>query len=129
MNSSREKDRTSARNRITRRACGHSVPCFNRAWIRELDRPRRAAYPSRLAADPPTCDELDKRIIRLEECMNTQQADLRATLEGFRTDAARRETDAERRETEAAKRETRFVFHVIAIVGIGFTIFGLVTAS
>ncbi len=53
--------------------------------------------------------------------MNTIQANLTATLEGFRTDQAKLREDM-------AKRETRFVFYVIAIVGIGFTIFGFVTA-
>ena len=57
--------------------------------------------------------ELNERVARLEERMNTIQANLTATLEGFRTDMA--------------KRETRLVFYMIAIVSIGFTIFGFVT--
>jgi len=54
------------------------------------------------------------RMARLGERMNTLQANLAATLEGFRTDMA--------------KRETRMVFYMIAIVSVGLTIFGFVTA-
>ncbi len=60
--------------------------------------------------------------------MNTIQANLTATLEGFRTDAERRETDAARRETDATRREIRLVFYMAAIVTLGLTIFGFVTA-
>ena len=36
--------------------------------------------------------------------------------------------DMARRDAEGAKRETRLIFAMIAIVALGFTIFGFVTA-
>ncbi len=51
----------------------------------------------------------------------TLRADLAATLAGMRADMALHREDG-------AKRETRLVFYMVAIVGIGLTIFGFVTA-
>ncbi len=104
--------------------------------------------------DPePDIHDLARQVAVMEQSMETMQANLTATLEGFRTDQARlRETmahwktdmahwktdmakrDAEaanaaaRRDTDMARRETRLVFYMVAIVTLGFTIFGFVTA-
>jgi len=66
-------------------------------------------------------DDLHARVARLEERIETMKADLTATLEGFRTDQAVLREDM-------AKHETRLVFYMIAIVGTGLAIFGLVTS-
>ncbi len=122
--------------------------------------------------DPePDIHDLARQVAVMEQSMETMQANLTATLEGFRTDqarlretmahwktdmahwktdmakrdaeaanaAARRDTDmakrdaeaanaAARRDTDMARRETRLVFYMVAIVTLGFTIFGFVTA-
>ena len=54
--------------------------------------------------------KLAGRVTRLEERMNTIQANLTATLEGFRTDQAKLREDMAKRDTDMARRETRFVF-------------------
>jgi len=66
-------------------------------------------------------DDLHARVARLEERIETMKADLTATLEGFRADQAVLREDM-------AKHETRLVFYMIAIVGTGLAIFGLVTS-
>lgn len=58
----------------------------------------------------------------------TLRADLAATLAGMRADMALHREDGAKRDAEGAKRETRLVFYMVAIVGIGLTIFGFVTA-
>jgi len=58
--------------------------------------------------------ELNERVARLEERMETMKAE-------YRTDIARLAEDL-------AKQETRLVFYMIAIVGVGLTVFGFVTA-
>ena len=62
--------------------------------------------------DPPDNNELDKRIIRLEERMNTLKAEntsaqerLNATLEGFRTDQAQLRDDMAKRDAARAERD------------------------
>ncbi len=42
-------------------------------------------------------------------------------------DAAQRDKEAAQRDKEAAQRETRLIFAMIAVVGIGLTIFGFLT--
>jgi len=58
--------------------------------------------------------ELNERVARLEERMETMKAE-------YRTDIACLAEDL-------AKQETRLVFYMIAIVGVGLTVFGFVTA-
>jgi len=58
--------------------------------------------------------ELNERVARLEERMETMKSE-------YRTDIARFAEDL-------AKQETRLVFYMIAIVGVGLTVFGFVTA-
>jgi len=72
-------------------------------------------------SEEPTRQERAKRFAVLEERMNTMDAQketsqerLNATLERFRTDIA--------------NRETRLILAMIVIVGVGLTIFGLLTA-
>ena len=62
--------------------------------------------------DPPDNNELDKRIIRLEERMKTMNAEntsaqerLNATLEGFRTDQAQLREDMAKRDADRAERD------------------------
>ncbi len=95
------------------------------------------AVPPTLATMTTESPDGDPRewIARLEERMETVRAenetlraDLAATLAGMRMDMATHREDAARRDVDAAKRETRLIFAMIAIVGIGLTIFGFVTA-
>ncbi len=76
----------------------------------------------------PDMHELARDVAIMEQSMATMRAenetlraDLTATLAGMRTDMATHREDA-------AKRETRLVFYMVAIVGIGLTIFGFITA-
>ena len=62
--------------------------------------------------------EFDTRLAVLEERMKTLQADLTATLEGFRTDQAKLREDM-------AKRETRMLLAVAGMIGLAVTILGL----
>jgi len=55
-----------------------------------LDRTGCRAYPSR-TGDTPDGDELDRRLVVVEERTDTMQADLSAALDRFRTDMAARE--------------------------------------
>jgi hypothetical protein len=78
-------------------------------------------------SEAPDNHELARQIAVLEERMNTFQADLTATLEGFRKDMAQRDAEAAKRDTEAAKRDkdnTRWQIGlwVAAIVVLGFLI-------
>ncbi len=60
--------------------------------------------------------------------MNGLQTNLTATLEGFRTDQAKLREDMALYREAAAKREIRLIFAMLAIVALGFTIFGFITA-
>jgi len=65
--------------------------------------------------------ELNERVARLEGVIEASRAE---------NDAMESRIDARLAGMEAdmAKRENRLVFYMIAIVGIGLTIFGFVTA-
>jgi len=65
--------------------------------------------------------ELNERVARLEEQMKTLQADLTATLEGFRTDMAKRDA-------ASARRETWLLLAVITVIAVGLTIHGFLTS-
>ncbi len=60
--------------------------------------------------------------------MNALQANLTASLEGFRTDQATLREAMALRRADATRRATRLVFSMVAIVALGFTIFGFMTA-
>jgi len=53
--------------------------------------------------------------------MKALQADLTATLEGFRTDMAKRDT-------ASARRETWLLLAVITVIAVGLTIHGFLTS-
>ena len=55
---------------------------------------------------------------RMEERMNTQQAE-------YRTDIARLAEDIAKRDTEAAKRETRLLLAVVGVMIAGVTLIGV----
>ena len=66
-------------------------------------------------------DDWRERMARLEERMNTMD-------ERYDKGWALLREDNAKRDAESARRETRLVFCMIAIVGVGLTIFGFVTA-
>jgi len=83
--------------------------------------------------------ELNARVARLEERIETMKADLTATLESFRTDQAVLREDMAKRDAESAKRDKgnqRWVVGfgiaqiaiTIAAIGGGATILGLLIA-
>jgi len=55
--------------------------------------------------------DLQVQIARLEERMNTMQAE-------YKTDIARLAEDMAKRDTEAARRETRLILAILGIVGL-----------
>jgi len=55
--------------------------------------------------DTPDTRELEKQPALVKKDMEIMKADLSATLEGFRTDAEKREKEAVQREKEAVQRE------------------------
>ncbi len=63
--------------------------------------------------------------------METKQAEYRTDIsllaEKMSENIGRIEKDAAQRDKEAAQRETRLIFAMIAVVGIGLTIFGFLT--
>ncbi len=61
--------------------------------------------------------ELSERIARLEERMQTNQAE-------YKTDIARLAEDMAKRDVEAAKRETRLLLAIGAMLAVGFTALG-----
>ncbi len=93
--------------------------------------------------------KLEGELKAIEERMETKQAEYRTDISllaekmsenigRIEKDAAKRDTEATQRETrlaetisqnskEAAQRETRLIFAMIAVVGIGLTIFGFIT--
>jgi len=60
--------------------------------------------------------ELFERMARMEEGMNTRQAE-------YRTDIARLAEDMAKRDTEAARRETRFLLACVALAGLVIGVF------
>ncbi len=101
---------------------GHCLP------LQRLDTPMPRAYLGAMK-EAPDNHELDKRLIRLEGRMETMRSDLQATLERLRADMANWKTDMANWKTDMANREIRLIFAMIAIVGIGLTVFGFLTAS
>ena len=71
-------------------------------------------------SDAPDNHALDRRLAVLEERMNTLQADLAATLEGFRKDMAQRDTEAAKRDKDNTR--WQIGLWVAAIVVLGFLI-------
>ncbi len=75
--------------------------------------------------------KLKGQITALEERMETKQAEYRTDIsllaEKMSENIGRIEKDAAQRDKEAAQRETRLIFAMIAVVGIGLTIFGFLT--
>jgi len=78
------------------------------------------------AMDP--VGELNERVARLEERIETMKADLTATLEGFRTDQAILREDMAKRDAASARRETWMLGTVITVIAVGLTIHGFLTS-
>jgi len=72
--------------------------------------------------------ELNERVARLEERIETMKADLTATLEGFRTDQAILREDMAKRDAASARRETWMLGTVITVIAVGLTIHGFLTS-
>ena len=60
--------------------------------------------------------------------METMQAKSESALDRNNATFERLRADMAKRDAEGARRETRLIFAMIAIVALGFTIFGFVTA-
>jgi len=71
--------------------------------------------------DAPDIHALSGRLAVLEERMKTMHAEYEGALDRLRADMAAHREDA-------ARRETRIILAMIAVVAIGFTVFGFVTA-
>jgi len=72
-------------------------------------------------SETPDNQELDKRLVVLEERMNTIQANLDKTLQEFKTDAERRDKEAAQRETT----NTRWIMaSILAAAGLIVIILG-----
>ncbi|MCY4301607.1 MAG: hypothetical protein OXC68_07720 [Aestuariivita sp.] len=72
-------------------------------------------------SETPDNQELDKRLVVLEERMNTIQANLDKTLQEFKTDAERRDKEAAQRETT----NTRWIMAgILAAAGLIVIILG-----
>ena len=85
-----------------------------------VDHSRTLLY--RAGMDPgPDRHDLARQIVRLDGKVNTSRAENDAMESRIETRLAGMEADM-------AKRETRLIFAMTAIVALGFTIFGFVTA-
>ncbi len=72
-------------------------------------------------SETPDNQQLDKRLVVLEERMNTIQANLDKTLQEFKTDAERRDKEAAQRETT----NTRWIMaSILAAAGLIVIILG-----
>ena len=70
----------------------------------------------------PEYHRLVRHVAVLEERMSTMQANLTATLEGFRKDQERWRADHERWRAEQASRDTRFLLWVVGAIGVAATV-------
>jgi len=71
--------------------------------------------------DAPDSREPAKRFEFLKKDFEIMQANVNSTLNQMRADMTAHREDA-------ARRETRIILAMIAVVAIGFTVFGFVTA-
>ncbi len=80
----------------------------------------------------PNIHDLARQVAVMEKSMETVQANLTATLEGFRTDQAKlRETmanwktDMANWKTDMAQRETRMLLAMAGMIGLAVAILGI----
>ncbi len=73
-----------------------------------VDRPAPLRYPAGITSDPDM-HTLARDVAVMEERMNVLQANLTATLEGFRTDQAKLREDMALHREDAAKRDVEAV--------------------
>jgi len=96
--------------------------------IAHLTRHITIHYHPGMNTERPDC-EMQERLARLEERMNTMQAKYESALERLRSDMADWKTDMADWKTDMERRDKQQILTMIAVIAIGLTVHGFLTAS